>query len=98
MKNLEEIRETLSERINEIKRDFGVTKIGIFGSYTRNDQHEESDIDILVEFSKDYKTFDNYMGLKFHLEELLNMKVDLIMKSALKPALADKILQELILV
>ncbi|WP_028844905.1 nucleotidyltransferase family protein [Thermodesulfovibrio thiophilus] len=98
MRKIEEIKKILYEQRDEIKKRFGVKEIGIFGSYTREEQTNESDIDILVEFSEGYKTFDNYMDLKFYLEELLNVSVDLIMKSALKPALAPKILQEVIYV
>ena len=57
-----------------------------------------SDIDILVDFEKKGKTFDNYMELKYFLEELLGLKVDLVMKGALKEKLKDVILKEVIYV
>lgn len=72
--------------------------MGIFGSYVRGEQSEESDVDILVEFEEGYKNFDNYMELKFYLEELLKIKIDLIIESALKPKLRFHILQEVIYV
>jgi len=65
---------------DELKR-FGVKKCGLFGSYIRNQQSRRSDIDILVEFEPEYKTFDNFMNLAFYLEKLLGCDVDLVTKS-----------------
>lgn len=56
-------------------RGYGVRRIGLFGSYCRGEQTETSDVDILVEFEDDEKTFDNYMDLKFFLEDLFGLKV-----------------------
>lgn len=81
--------------LNENKaaiRKFGVQKIGLFGSYLRSEQKSTSDIDILVEFEKDKITFDNYMDLKFYLEDLFKCKVDLVMQEAIKPDLKPYIL------
>ena len=98
MKTLEGIRETLKRRCGYIKERFGVKEIGIFGSYVRHEQEESSDIDILVEFKDGYRTFDNYMDLKFYLEELLGIRVDLVSKDALKPRLKPYILKEIVYV
>jgi predicted nucleotidyltransferase len=73
-------------------KNFGVKKIGLFGSYIRNEQKSTSDIDILVEFEKGQITFDNYMDLKFFLEDLFKCKVDLVMQEAIKPDLKPYIL------
>lgn len=86
MLTAEEILRKLEEHMDEIKK-FGVKKIGLFGSYMKNEQKEASDIDILVEFEKGRKTFDNYMGLKFFLEDLFGVKVDLVIAEAVKPDL-----------
>ncbi len=80
----------------EIKRRFGVRKIGIFGSFARGEEKDGSDIDILVEFKDNYETFDNFMDLKFFLEDLFNRKIDLVTMDALRPQLKDDILQEVI--
>jgi predicted nucleotidyltransferase len=72
---------------------YGVKRIGLFGSFISNKQKRDSDIDILVEFKKGKKTFDNYMDLKFFLEELFNRDVDLVVKEALKVELKSKILR-----
>jgi hypothetical protein len=96
MKTLKEIRETLDRRSNYIKERFGVKEIGIFGSYVRQEQEESSDIDILVEFKDGCRTFDNYMDLKFYMEELLEIRVDLVSKDALKSRLRPYILEEVV--
>ncbi len=92
----DEILEKIQENMNEIRR-FGVKKIGLFGSYVKDEQRTESDIDILVEFKKDQKTFDHYMDLKFFLEDLFklnlfNLKVDLVISEAIQPDLKPYIL------
>lgn len=83
--------------IKESKRDlrekYGVRRIGIFGSYARNMQHKKSDIDILVEFEKDIDLFD-FLDVKDFLENILKIKVDLVMKTALKPNIGKRILKE----
>ncbi len=81
----------LEENKDTIKK-YGVIRIGLFGSYTRNEQKPTSDIDILVEFEKGKVTLDNYMDLKFFLEDLFKRKVDLVMEDAIKPDLRPYIL------
>jgi len=88
--------EKILQKIEENKekmRKFGVKRIGLFGSYIKGEQKQKSDIDILVEFKKGMKTFDNYMELKFFLEDLFNCKVDLVITEALKPDLKSYILE-----
>ena len=76
-------------------KGYGVKNLGIFGSYVRNEQKNNSDIDILVEFETGKKKFDNYMDLKFFLEDLFACKIDLVIKEAIKPALKEYILGSL---
>ena len=66
-------------------KGYGVKRIGLFGSFARGEQTDLSDVDVLVEFHQDQKTFDNYMDLKYFLEELLDRKVDLVIAEAIKP-------------
>ena len=73
----------LEDNKNKIGQ-YGVKRIGLFGSYCKNEQRKESDIDILVEFKKGKKTFDNYMDLKFFLEDIFDCTVDLVVKEAIK--------------
>ena len=83
----------MQDNMGEIKK-YGVKKIGIFGSAARSTQTSDSDIDILVEFQKGKKGFDNYMELKFFLEKLLRQRVDLVIQDALKIRIKDSILKE----
>ncbi len=72
--------------------NFGISKIGLFGSYSKNKENQNSDIDILVEFKEGKKTFDNYMDLKFYLEDKLRKKVDLVIDQNIKEELKSEIL------
>jgi hypothetical protein len=74
-------------------RDLGVRRIGLFGSFARDEASEESDIDILVEFADGPRSFDTYMDLKFFLEDLFRRKVDLALCDTIKPALRQYILR-----
>jgi len=76
-------------------KKYGVKRIGLFGSVTRSAQEETSDVDILVEFEKGMKTFDNYMELKFYLEKLLGCRVDLVIADALKPQIKPHVMREI---
>lgn len=73
------------QREKDKLRKMGVKKIGLFGSFAKGKQKENSDVDFLVEFQKD--TFDNYMDLLILLENLLKRKIDLIIEKNLKPEL-----------
>jgi len=89
----QEIHKKLAENEERI-RSYGVKRIGLFGSFVRNEQKRKSDVDILVEFKKEKITFDNYMHLKFFLEDLLGHSVDLVIRDDLKPQLKPYILRE----
>jgi len=73
-----DILNELSKNKKYIQQHFEVDKIGLFGSYAKNRQTEDSDIDIYVEFK--HKTFDNLAGLWNFLEELYHKKIDLFHK------------------
>ena len=75
-----------------LKRVYGVKSLGVFGSWARGEATAASDLDLLVEF--DTPSFDRYMDLKFHIEDILQIRVDLVLKGNLKPALRDRILKE----
>ncbi|MFN3531543.1 MAG: nucleotidyltransferase family protein [Candidatus Brocadia sp.] len=92
------ITKTLKEHLPELKSKFKVKEIGIFGSHIKGKARKRSDIDILVEFEEGFKTFDNYMELKFYLEDLFACKVDLVLKGALKEELKPYILSEVVYV
>jgi len=80
MREIDRIMRILKEHKEELKRDFSVKKIGVFGSYTKGEQTPESDIDIYVEFDMKSLTFDKYLELIDYLEKLLGRKIDLITK------------------
>ena len=75
-------------------RAFGVQRLGLFGSFVRGEQSADSDVDLLVEFRPDCKTFKNFMDLSFFLEELLGREVELVTTDALSTHIGPRILQE----
>ncbi len=87
------ILKLLTEHQAELISRYGVQRLGLFGSYTRGQQNKTSDIDILVSFSKEIDLFD-FIDLREYLESRLQSKVDLVMETALKPAIAKYILAE----
>ena len=86
--------EILRSHEGEIKKRFGVRRIGIFGSFARGEQKEFSDVDVLVEFEK--PTFDNFMNLAFFLEDLFLQKVDLVTPNSLSPYIGSYVNAEVI--
>ena len=86
------ILEFLDKNTGQIKK-YGVKQIGLFGSFATGRNTNNSDIDILVEFEAGEKTFDNYMDLKFFLEDKLKRKVDLVIEKNIKPELKKEILR-----
>lgn len=93
-KSISTIVKMLRLHDTDVRERFKITEIGVFGSYVRGEQREDSDIDVLVEFEKGYKTFDNYMELKFFLEEILTSKIDLVIKTAIRDEIKQNILSE----
>lgn len=89
----DKIIRTIQRHTDDIKA-YGVRKVGVFGSYARSTQNAKSDIDILVEFNRNNKTFDNYMELKFYLEKIFHCKVDLVIKDVLKARIKNRVLSE----
>lgn len=73
---------------------YGARRLGLFGSFVRNDQRASSDVDFLVEFREGQKNYDNFIGLVSLLEELLNRKVELITKESLSRYIGPNILKE----
>jgi predicted nucleotidyltransferase len=72
----------------------GVRSIGLFGSYARGKAKAQSDVDILVEFDPEKKTFDNFMDACFLLEDLLGRRVELVTKESLSPYIGPYVLEE----
>ena len=94
---LDEILQILREHKEELRERYGVKEIGVFGSRVRGEEREESDLDILVEFEADAKVdLIKFVELEEYLSELLGVKVDLVMRSALKPRIGRQILKEVV--
>jgi hypothetical protein len=74
---------------------FGVKKLGLFGSFVREEQKKESDIDFLVEFEQDKKNFKNFMQLSFLLEDILNRRVELVTTESLSPYIRPYIIKDI---
>lgn len=79
-------------------RDFGVVKLGLFGSYVRNEQKEDSDIDLIVEFEAGKKTYSRFFSLSEFLEKLFNKRVDLLTDKGISPYMKPSIEKEAIYV
>jgi len=95
--SVDKIKRTLKKYESELKEKFGVKEIGVFGSYVRREQKKGSDIDILVEFYPDTEMdLIKFVELEEYLSKLLEIKVDLVMKSALKPRIGKRILKEVV--
>lgn len=88
----ETIFRRLKEAAPDIKKRFGVRRIGLFGSAARNEAEPRSDIDILVEFAE--PSFDRYMDLKFHLESLFGRPCDLVIEDSLKKGVRESVRSE----
>jgi hypothetical protein len=96
-RSIQKIKRILLSHKKDLSDKYGVREIGIFGSYVRNENRKNSDIDILVELEKPMGFF-KFIRLERYLSELLGAKVDLVTKNALKPHIGQRILAEVIYV
>lgn len=91
-------KEHILKTIESNKKDIfslGIKEIGLFGSYVRDEQSDNSDIDILIDFEPDKENFDNYMAVYDILERLFqNQRVEIITKNGLSPYIGPRILNE----
>ncbi|MFA4873367.1 MAG: nucleotidyltransferase family protein [Patescibacteria group bacterium] len=101
-KELQKSLEVLREQKPYLQETYHVKDIGIFGSFARGEQdqrRQRSDIDILVDFHEDAKIgLIKFIGLENYLSELLDRKVDLVTRDALKPLIKDNILRDTVYV
>lgn len=94
MTTKENILKALRSRKTELSR-LGIRKVGVFGSYTRNEQLEGSDIDLLVEFDPAEENFDNFMAVYDIMEQLfMGQKIDVVTTNGLSPYIGPSILKE----
>ncbi len=92
-----EIKNILEVQKPNLAKKYHICEIGIFGSYARNEYTQESDVDILVDFSSPISLFE-FIDLEEELSNLLKVKVDLVSRKALKPYIGERILKEVQLV
>ena len=97
MRTYADIKATLQRELPYLHEHYHVETLGVFGSYVRGEQTEESDLDVLVTYTKTPGLFD-FVALKHHLEDLLGLKVDLGTRNAIKPHARPRILSEVELV
>jgi predicted nucleotidyltransferase len=90
---LQKFMEILRQQRPMLAEQYNVATLEVFGSYVRNEQRKNSDLDILVTFSKPPSLF-KFVRLENHLSDILGVKVDLVMKDSLKPAIGKNILRE----
>lgn len=92
--NKNDILITININAATIKK-LGAKRIGIFGSFLHNNNHAESDVDLIVEFENGKKNFSNYTGLYQFLTEILRRKIDFLTPESLSPYLESKILKDI---
>jgi predicted nucleotidyltransferase len=97
MKNnfgIKDLLNILKDNKKTLYEKYGVTDIAVFGSYARNEQKGKSDIDIFVELKLRFRTFDNFMDLKFYLQKITSKKIDLVIKNSIRKELKPAIFRE----
>jgi len=77
MRTLEEVKNILAENREELKEKFKLKRLGIFGSYARNEQSEDSDLDLLIAFEEESVGGWEYIGLMMDLEEFMENALEI---------------------
>jgi len=94
-KNLTSLRKILHQQLPMLSEKYHVRSLWLFGSYARSQQHKESDLDILIEFDKTPGLL-TFIEIENYLSDLLGLKVDLVMKRALKPRIGKRIKDDIV--
>jgi predicted nucleotidyltransferase len=95
--NLAQLTQILHEQLPLLVEQYRVESLGVFGSYVRDEQSPSSDLDLLVTFHETPSLLQ-FIELENYLSDLLGVKVDLVMKDALKPRIGERILNEVVTV
>ena len=93
MMNVHEVLTKLEALKPELQRRYKVREIGLFGSWVRGEQHERSDMDVLIDFEEGADLFD-WIGLALYLEETFGCPVDVVPHKALRPELRTAVLEQ----
>ncbi len=97
MKDLTELKRLLRDQAQYLEKEYGVRVIGVFGSYVRNEQKPESDLDILIELDRPPKiSLIGLVELEQYLSEVLGVRVDIAIRKNLKKRTGERILREVI--
>ncbi len=97
--NRNEVLSSLETLKHNLEENYGVTKIGLFGSYSRNQENPNSDVDIIFEVDKETKfSMFKYLRLNKLLEDTFQLKVDLVREANVKEALKPYIQKDVIYV
>ncbi|TRU91603.1 MAG: DNA polymerase beta [Microcystis wesenbergii Mw_QC_S_20081001_S30D] len=97
MKNLEEIKEILGQVKSLVKEKYYVSELGIFGDYVKGEVQENSEVNILIDYTEPPSLLD-LVDLEYYLSDLLKVKADVISKNGLKGKRRERILSEVIYV
>ena len=92
---LDDVLRTLRAELPELEQDYSIRSLGVFGSIVRGEQQLRSDVDVLVDFKRP-PTFFEFIELEDRLTDLLGTKADLVMRTALRPRIGDRILAEVV--
>ena len=98
MENDSQILSFLRENKDVFRREYHISKLGLFGSYARGDANEESDIDLLIEFDGEVDIFETKIMIRELIKAKLNKDVDICREKYLKSYAKEKILSEVIYV
>jgi predicted nucleotidyltransferase len=93
VKDKDQVLTLLKAHRRELQK-LGVKRCGLFGSFLRGQQNNQSDVDLLIEFAPEQKSFDNFMRLAFFLEDTMGRKVELVTPESLSPYIGPRILRE----
>lgn len=94
--NRQFVLDMLSQHRDEIMKTYGLRRLAIFGSIARDEFGDDSDLDVLTEFNEGEATFDHFIDLKFHLEDLFGVKVDLVTEYSLRPEFRPNVERDVI--
>ena len=92
---LEQILQELRRELPRLRREYKIRSLGLFGSYVRQEERSDSDLDLLVEF-EETPSLLTFLAIENALSDRLGIKVDLVMKDSLKPSIGKSILAEAI--
>lgn len=95
-KTIDEVIHYLSANKGEFQEMFGITRIGVFGSFVRKEQTPCSDIDMVVEMDPRRKNLHNFLQFKRHMERTLELSVDIGFEHTLKPAARETIKKQIV--